>query len=299
MAKGIDVSQHNGEIDFKAVRNDGIKFVIIRAGYGNDISQKDKQFESNYKKAKAAGLKIGVYWFSYARTAAEAEKEARVCLSVLNKREIDLPVFFDWENDSLRYCKENGVNITKAKVTGFANRFMKRIRKDGYGAGLYSNVDYLTNYFQYDKLENCPLWVASWGSTKPKKYSGAMLWQYTDSANVKGISGLVDMNIFYSDFSEKVPVKKTAKEEKYVIGKEYKLLNEMAVRRGAGVTYALVGYRNLTEDGKKHDRDCDGYLDTGTIVTCMGVSKNSNGDIWIKIPSGWVAAKFRGVTYIE
>lgn len=296
--KGIDVSEHNGTIDFKAVKKAGIDFVIIRAGYGNSETQIDKKYKTNMKNAKAAGLQVGVYWFSYARTATEAKKEADVCAKILNKEKLDIPVFFDWEDDSYRYAKENGVNITKAKVTGFCNAFMRQMKeKHSYKSGVYSNVNYLNLYIQHDKLNNCPLWVASWGSTKPQKYKNADFWQYTDSAHVSGVNGLVDMNIAYNlKKQEKI---KSNNKLPYTPGKDYILQNEMAVRKGPGITHALVGYRNLTEDGKRHDRDCDGYLDTGTAVTCQHVVTCSNGDIWLKIPSGYVAAKFKGVTYIK
>lgn len=199
--KGIDVSQWQGTIDWKKVAGDGIKFVIIRAGFGNSIAQKDPTLDYNLKNAKTAGLKIGVYWFSYAKSVADAKKEADVCVKALNGTKLDYPVFFDWEDDSLRYCKQNGVYPNKAMVTEFALAFMQRIEELGYKAGLYSNPNYLNLYFDRNSLKKYPLWIAAWGSTKPTAYGDVDFWQYSESGRVNGIVGNVDMNWSYTDFA--------------------------------------------------------------------------------------------------
>ena len=98
-AKGIDVSYHQGKIDWEKVTADGIEFAIIRAGFGNSASQKDNRFDANIKEALSAGLPVGIYWFSYAVDAKDALKEAEACNSVLKpwKGKLTLPVFFDFE----------------------------------------------------------------------------------------------------------------------------------------------------------------------------------------------------------
>lgn len=98
--KGIDVSVWQGDIDFAKVKANGIDFVIIRAGYGKLTSQKDKYFEQNYSRAKAAGLHVGAYWYSYAQSADDAKKEAQTCISVLKGKQFDYPVYFDIEEKS-------------------------------------------------------------------------------------------------------------------------------------------------------------------------------------------------------
>ncbi|HOC34819.1 MAG TPA: GH25 family lysozyme, partial [Ruminococcus flavefaciens] len=95
--KGIDVSVHNGNIDWGKVKADGIDFAILRAGYGRLVSQKDERFEQNYAGAKAVGLPIGAYWYSYAMTPEEAELEADVFLSVIKGKRFEMPVYFDLE----------------------------------------------------------------------------------------------------------------------------------------------------------------------------------------------------------
>lgn len=95
--KGIDVSVHNGDIDWGKVKTDGIGFAIIRAGYGRLASQKDKRFEQNYSGAKAAGIPVGAYWYSYAMNENEARQEADVFLSVIKGKQFEMPVYFDLE----------------------------------------------------------------------------------------------------------------------------------------------------------------------------------------------------------
>lgn len=97
MVKGIDVSTFQGNIDFKKVKASGIDFVILRAGYGRETSQKDAKFEQNYKNAKAAGLKVGAYWYSYADSVEDAKKEAEACISVIKGKQFEYPIYFDLE----------------------------------------------------------------------------------------------------------------------------------------------------------------------------------------------------------
>lgn len=98
--KGIDVSQHQGKIDFSAVKKSGIDFVIIRAGYGKYSKQKDPYFEQNYKNAKAAGLSVGAYWYSYAASAEDAKNEAKTCLEAIKNKKFEYPIYFDLEESS-------------------------------------------------------------------------------------------------------------------------------------------------------------------------------------------------------
>lgn len=98
--KGIDVSQFQGNIDFGKVKKSGIEFVIIRAGFGRYANQKDPYFESHYKAAKAAGLKVGAYWYSYATSEADAKAEAETCLSIIKGKQFEYPIYFDLEESS-------------------------------------------------------------------------------------------------------------------------------------------------------------------------------------------------------
>lgn len=199
--KGIDVSYHNGNIDFAKVKDAGIEFVIIRAGYGKTISQKDKNFEKNYKAAKAAGLKVGAYWYSYAGTdekvsqavaAAEAVLEASVCLEVIRGKQFEMPIYFDIEEQKQF---RRGKSFCSALVRSFCNA----LEKAGYFAGFYTSRSAVTNYISENVAKRYAFWVAEWG--KKVNYSGNYgMWQYSDKGRVSGIIGSVDMDTSYVDY---------------------------------------------------------------------------------------------------
>ena len=136
--KGIDVSVHNGNIDWNKVKNVGIQFAILRAGYGKAASQKDKKFEENYQAAKAAGIPVGAYWYSYARTVAEARQEAEVCLSILSKKQFEYPIFFDQEERDI-------LATGKANCSAMVRAFCDVLEKAGYWVGLYTSRSFLAS----------------------------------------------------------------------------------------------------------------------------------------------------------
>lgn len=188
--KGIDVSEHQGVIDWAAVAKDGVQFAVIHAGYGRELSQKDKYFERNYAGARAAGIKVGAFWYSYADSVARAEQEARTCLKVLEGKHLDLPVFFDQEY-------EPGILKLSTKTrTDIVLKFLEIIKAAGRPCGLYSSTDFITTKLQANRLTAYPLWIAEYGSKL--HYTGKVwAWQYTDKGRVAGIKGRVDMDYGY------------------------------------------------------------------------------------------------------
>ena len=188
--KGIDVSEYQGVIDWAKVAKDGVQFAVIRAGYGRELRQKDKQFERNYAGAKAAGIQVGAYWYSYANSVARAEQEARTCLKVLDGKHLDLPVFFDQEY-------EPGILKLSTKTrTDIVLKFLETIKAAGRPCGLYSSTDFITTKLQANRLTAYPLWIAEYGSKL--HYTGKVwAWQYTDKGRVAGIKGRVDMDHGY------------------------------------------------------------------------------------------------------
>ncbi len=130
--KGIDVSVHNGNIDWKKVKADGIDFAILRAGYGRLATQKDGKFEDNYAGAKAAGIPVGAYWYSYATTVDEATVEAEVCVSILKGKQFEFPIFFDQE-------EKKTLDTGKANCSAMVRAFCDVLEKAGYWVGLYTN----------------------------------------------------------------------------------------------------------------------------------------------------------------
>jgi len=194
--KGIDISEYQKIVNWNKVAKQ-IDFLILRAGYGNTISQKDKMFESHIKGAVQAGIKnIGIYYFSYARSIKEAEKEANVCLDIINpyKKNINMPIAFDWEDDSYRYCIKYKITPTRKLCDSMATAFCKVIEKAGYQSMLYTNPNYLSQFFTRSKYKH--LWVAQYFSKC--QIANVDIWQYTDKGRINGISGNVDMDYCYN-----------------------------------------------------------------------------------------------------
>ncbi len=123
--KGIDVSVHNGAIDWNKVKAAGIQFAILRAGYGRVASQKDKQFENNYAGVKAAEIPVGAYWYSYAITPDEARLEAQVCLEILKGNQFEFPIFFDQE-------EKKTLDTGNANCSAMIHAFCEVLEKAGY-----------------------------------------------------------------------------------------------------------------------------------------------------------------------
>ena len=190
--KGIDVSQWQRDIDFNKVKSAGIDFVILRAGYGRYISQNDPNFEDNYRKAKSAGLNVGVYWYSYAQSEADAHTEAAVCMEAIRGKQFEYPIYFDLEEQS-QFSR--GKAFCSALVTAFCGE----LEKAGYFAGLYISRSPLQNYITAEVADRYALWVAEYGSKC--NYGGSYgMWQYSSVGRVNGISGDVDMDECYVDY---------------------------------------------------------------------------------------------------
>ena len=199
--KGIDVSKHNGVIDWNKVKESGIEFAIIRAGYGkNNV---DKQFIHNICCAHSAGLKISVYWFLYALNEEDAIANAEKCDRTISlyKDIIDM-VFADWEYDSDEYSSEQGVTQSKTSRTSIVRAFLERMQAKGYSVGNYANPDYINRKF--GDLSEYPLWLAWYKENADVSPYNPLIWQYSSTGSVTGIKGNVDLNIGYSDFT--VPV---------------------------------------------------------------------------------------------
>lgn len=189
--KIVDVSRWNNTVDYKALKKKGITGVVIQCGYGMVSSQKDPYFESNYKKARANKMLVGVYHYSYAKSVAEAKKEAKVCLGWLKGRSLDMPIYIDMEEESLTY-------LGKSTLTKIAKEFCKTIEKAGYKAGVYANANWFKNNLNYSSLKkNYSIWLAQYSSTKDYDCD---IWQYTSKYIVNG--NTFDCNICYKSFGK-------------------------------------------------------------------------------------------------
>lgn len=193
VACGIDVSRWQGEVDFGAVKESGIDFVILRVGYW-DV--KDANFDTYYDGARDAGLDIGVYLYSYSESVADAELEAKSVLSWLDGRTLEYPVYYDIEDE----CQSELSNEARTELClGFA----RVISEAGYLPGVYANENWFNNYLVRDSLSHLPLWLAKWtedASASPDPGEPYGMWQYTDKGQVNGIKYGVDMNVCYEDY---------------------------------------------------------------------------------------------------
>ena len=201
MMRCIDVSAHQGHIDWPAVAASGIQATIIRAGYGNSVSQRDKQFVANITGAAAAGLKIGIYWFSYADSPEDSLKEWAACRQIIApyRDKIKLPVAFDYEYDSVAYYRKiHGTAPSNALINQMTNAWLGAAKNDGWQTALYTNNDYRLHVFTAATLAAWDIWLAD--------YSGGpdvpcAIQQTSSTGRVPGISGSVDMNTIFKDYA--------------------------------------------------------------------------------------------------
>ena len=189
--RGIDISKHNGNIDWQKVKAQGIDFAIIRAGYGKVISQKDQNFEKNYAGAKAAGIPVGAYWYSYALTPAEAVAEALTFMKAIEGKKFEYPVWLDVEETSQ-------FHTGKKNVSAMIRAFCTEMEKAGYWVGVYSYRSAIQSYIDDEVQKRYSIWAAEWSKTL--HCDGAAMWQYSKKGSVDGINGAVDLDISYVDY---------------------------------------------------------------------------------------------------
>ena len=211
--KGIDISTWQTNVDFKKVKDAGYDFVIIRAGYGREASQKDEQFEIHYKGAKAAGLKVGAYWYSYAVDKADAIKEANACLACIKGKSFDLPIYFDVEENSM-------TKLGKSTLTAMVKAFCDTVKAKGYKVGVYANLNFFTNYLNYTELKKLySIWYAQYHT---EAQLACDIWQNSSKGKVNGVSGNCDTNYCYVDFV-KATTQTTTKEKDTSVDVTYRV----------------------------------------------------------------------------
>jgi len=195
---GIDVSEHQANIDFQRVKKSGINFVIMRAGIGH--GRKDKYFEENYKKAKAAGLNVGAYWYSKALSVADSTSEAKYVLNALKGKKFEYPIYYDIEEKSL-------FNKGKKLTSDIAKNFCKILQSNGYLCGIYASLSYFNNYFTDEVKKKFTIWVAQYNTHCDYK-GDYKIWQKSSHGSVSGIKGRVDLDECYYDFPSHIKQKK-------------------------------------------------------------------------------------------
>lgn len=198
--KGIDVSEFAGTIQWDKVKADGIAFAMIRAGYGSSTANLDTQFERNINGALAADVSVGAYWFSYAYTPEMARHEADVLMEVMEpyKGMVSYPLSFDWEADSDRYAREQGVIPTRELITDMAVAFLQELENGGWYAMNYTDLDYYYNQFIADRLAPYDLWLADYNGVTNLPCG---MQQTGDSAQINGIeSDSIDTDLAFKDY---------------------------------------------------------------------------------------------------
>lgn len=227
--KVIDVSTHQGIIDWAKVKASGVDGAIIRCGYGSDIaSQDDKQWKRNADECTRLGIPFGTYLYSYAKTTAQAKSEAEHVLRLVKGYNLSYPIYYDLEEA----WTESGA-IERAKVFGDI------IEAAGYWCGVYANKSWWTNHLV--GLERFVKWVAQYNSVCT--YNGSYdMWQYTSSGSIPGVNGNCDVNWCYRDYPSEITGNSSSNESKPVDSAP------------TGTTLDLV-YRTMNDEfGKGNDR---------------------------------------------
>lgn len=194
---GIDISRHNGSIDWNAVKSSGVDYVIIRCGYRGSSSGAlitDQNFQSNIKGATAAGLKVGIYVFSQAVNEVEAVKEASLAVSLAKGYKLTYPIFIDTESSGGRADK-----IDVATRTAVVNAFCQTVQSAGYQAGIYASKSWFETKLSMGSIGNYRIWLAQYAAAPT--YSGRYdMWQYSSKGTISGINGKVDLNLSYLSY---------------------------------------------------------------------------------------------------
>lgn len=197
MFKGVDVSRHQGVIDWdKFLEDEHSDFAIIRAGFGNNNI--DAQAVRNVAECERLGIPYGLYWFSYALTPEMARREAEYLSDFVGNHKPSYPLVYDFEYDSVTHAVKNGVKISRDFVLNCTEQFCHRLEELGFYSMFYCNNDYYQRYYQASKVaEKYDMWYARYASSPGRPVT---LWQTSESGRVKGIQGKVDLDQTERDY---------------------------------------------------------------------------------------------------
>ncbi len=199
---GMDVSQHNGKINFKKAKRDGIEFVFIRVGYTGYTKSSfslnlDKKYKTYIKDATKAGLKVGVYWYSQSTKVSEAKKEANALLKAIKGYSITMPVVFDYEFADTKKGRLDSAKLSKTNMTANALAFLNTVSNAGYDACIYASENFLEEHLYANQISsNFKVWLANY-SSKTNYKGDYEFWQHTAKGRVSGMRGNVDINFWY------------------------------------------------------------------------------------------------------
>ena len=195
---GMDVSQHNGKINFKKAKRDGIEFVFIRVGYTGYTKSSfslnlDKKYKTYIKDATKAGLKVGVYWYSQSTKVSEAKKEAKALLKAIKGYSITMPVVFDYEFADTKKGRLDSAKLSKTNMTANALAFLNTVSNAGYDACIYASENFLEEHLYANQISSSfKVWLANY-SSKTNYKGDYEFWQHTAKGRVSGMRGNVDI----------------------------------------------------------------------------------------------------------
>lgn len=192
---GIDVSEHNGVIDWNKVAESGIDFAFLRAGYRGAVQgelHSDEQFVFNMTQARQTDLKIGVYWYSSAINAKELQEEVDFLFSLLQGQSLDLPIVFDMEIFDADQGRINALSVQEK--TDLALQFCKSVEAQGYTSMIYGNLDWLYHQLDFEQIRDQNIWYAGY-QKMPMMQDRFSVWQYSQTGTLSGISTSVDLNL--------------------------------------------------------------------------------------------------------
>ncbi len=192
MAKGIDVSSHQGNINWDEVKK-SIDFAIIRCGFGNNLtSQDDNKYERNTQECERLNIPYGVYLYSYATTIEQANSEVEHTLRLIKNKKIEYPIFLDVESEVQKALPLDTLN-------DIVYHYCQKLEEAGYYVGIYANLDWFVNRLNRPQLDKFDHWLAQW-SSEPTYTKPFGMWQYTSKLTLSGIDGYVDGDIAYKDY---------------------------------------------------------------------------------------------------
>ena len=302
-AYGVDLSRHNGTVDFDKLKEDGNSFVILRAGYGTEV--KDSKLEEYYKKAKERDLHVGAYWYSYALTEKDAEKEVEKFLETVKGKQFDYPLFLDME-DADGYKKRNGMPSNNTLVA-ICKKFCSVLESNGYYAGIYASESWFNNQLKELNNDRYDRWLANWGNgdgilQDKERKEAYKLHQYTSSYMLNGKR--FDRNIVYNydypttiknkglngypkqskpNASTSKPTNNTKKylnlypssADRTVYNASLKKVGTIKPHNFGGLSYEILGYANSNRYVRIKTRDFGEVricVDKKTVGDCFNIS---------------------------
>ena len=285
--KGIDVSAWQGKIDWKTVADYGMGFAILRITEAGNVV--DSQFENNLAGCNKYNIPVGVYKYSYAMTIAEIQREARKVVSTLNGRRIQFPVFLDLEYN-------NQKSLGSESIHKMADAFREIVEAAGYKFAIYCNVDWYENVI-CSHLKKYDFWIARYPSNddgwlqERLRPDFGVGWQYSSKAKIPGISGTVDRNVFYKDYSEE-----TEKKEETTVNKlqEHTKLGDYYANNGGTKPYLEKKSNAYLDDFTKNAGDKN-YTKFARDVNNWN-QPGCQGQPWCAVYQFWKLVKVFGLT---